>query len=175
MLLHQLTDVIFQDKRQISVGIIGYPNTGKSSVINALMAKKCCKTAPVPGETKVWQYITLTRRIFLIDCPGVVYDTGDDETEIVLKGVVRAERLSTPTDYIPAILGRVQKKYIQKHFGLPGDWEDSTDFLTRLAIKMGKLIKGGEPDLNNVAIQVINDFQRVCEVLLSFDCDHVII
>lgn len=41
------------DKRQISVGVIGYPNTGKSSVINSLMGKKVCKAAPVPGETKV--------------------------------------------------------------------------------------------------------------------------
>jgi nuclear GTP-binding protein len=41
--------------------------------------------APIPGETKVWQYIALMKRIFLIDCPGVVYDDGDDETEIVLK------------------------------------------------------------------------------------------
>jgi len=33
-----------------------------------------CNVAPVPGETKVWQYITLMKRIFLIDCPGVVYN-----------------------------------------------------------------------------------------------------
>lgn len=44
--------------------------------------------APIPGETKVWQYITLTKRIFLIDCPGVVYQNKDSETDIVLKGVV---------------------------------------------------------------------------------------
>jgi len=37
---------------------------------------------------QVWQYVTLMRRIFLIDCPGVVYPSGDTETEIVLKGVV---------------------------------------------------------------------------------------
>lgn len=37
---------------------------------------------------QVWQYITLMRRIFLIDCPGVVYPSGDSETDIVLKGVV---------------------------------------------------------------------------------------
>lgn len=37
---------------------------------------------------QVWQYITLMRRIFLIDCPGVVYPSGDTETDIVLKGVV---------------------------------------------------------------------------------------
>lgn len=49
---------------------------------------KVCKVAPIPGETKVWQYITLTKRIFLIDCPGVVYHSKDSETDIVLKGVV---------------------------------------------------------------------------------------
>ncbi len=53
-----------------------------------------CKVAPVPGETKVWQYITLMKRIFLIDCPGVVYNKNDDDqTDIVLKGVVRVENL----------------------------------------------------------------------------------
>jgi len=82
---------LHKDKKQISVGFIGYPNTGKSSIINALRAKKVCKTAPIAGETKVWQYITLMRRIFLIDCPGVVYPTGETETETILKGVVRVE------------------------------------------------------------------------------------
>lgn len=54
-----------------------------------------CKVAPVPGETKVWQYITLMKRIFLIDCPGVVYSkVGDTETQSVLKGVVRVENLA---------------------------------------------------------------------------------
>jgi ribosome biogenesis GTPase A len=42
---------------------------------------------------------------------------------------------------------------------------DVEDFLTKLAIKMGKLIKGGDPNLNNVAVQVINDWQRVCCVI----------
>ena len=52
---HAHTNIVphIQDKRQISVGVIGYPNSGKSSVINSLMGKKCCKAAPVPGETKV--------------------------------------------------------------------------------------------------------------------------
>lgn len=52
------------------------------------IGEQVCKVAPIPGETKVWQYITLTKRIFLIDCPGVVYQSSDTETDIVLKGVV---------------------------------------------------------------------------------------
>lgn len=58
------------------------------------MHVQVCKVAPIPGETKVWQYITLMKRIFLIDCPGVVYNKTDDtETDAVLKGVVRVENL----------------------------------------------------------------------------------
>ena len=53
-LLRQFS-VLHGDKKAISVGVIGYPNVGKSSIINTLRAKKVCKTAPVPGETKVSQ------------------------------------------------------------------------------------------------------------------------
>ena len=52
--------------------MIGYPNVGKSSVINTLRSKKVCNVAPIAGETKVWQYITLMKRIYLIDCPGKI-------------------------------------------------------------------------------------------------------
>lgn len=44
---------LHSDKKQISVGFIGYPNTGKSSIINTLRKKKVCDVAPIPGETKV--------------------------------------------------------------------------------------------------------------------------
>jgi nuclear GTP-binding protein len=86
-------DNLHKDKKSISVGFIGYPNVGKSSIINTLMKKAVCKVAPIPGETKVWQYITLTKRIYLIDCPGIVYNTDETEAEKVLKGVVRHERI----------------------------------------------------------------------------------
>jgi nuclear GTP-binding protein len=66
-------DHFHRDKKELSVGFIGYPNVGKSSVINTLKGGACCKAAPIPGETKVWQYVTLTSRINLIDCPGTVH------------------------------------------------------------------------------------------------------
>merc|ERR1719219_2844885 len=89
-LLRQLSK-LHQSSKQISVGFIGYPNTGKSSIINALRAKKVCNVAPIAGETKVWQYITLMKKVYLIDCPGVVHPSGETDEEKVLKGVVRVE------------------------------------------------------------------------------------
>ena len=163
-LLRQFSKLM-SDKKQISVGVIGYPNVGKSSVINTLISKKSCKVAPIPGETKIWQYITLMKKIYLIDCPGVVVDTaGDTETDSVLKGVVRAERLETPQDYIDDILKAVKREHIAACYGLPKDgddtWKDSTDLLERIALKCGRLLKGGEPCTRSSSIMIINDFQR---------------
>mmetsp|Transcript_34972 Transcript_34972/g.70742 ORF Transcript_34972/g.70742 Transcript_34972/m.70742 type:complete len:524 (-) Transcript_34972:1449-3020(-) len=153
------------DKKQISVGCIGYPNVGKSSVINTLISKKSCKVAPIPGETKIWQYITLFRNIYLIDCPGVVVDTaGDTETDSVLKGVVRAERLETPEDFIDAILETVKREHIAAQYGLPkdgdGTWKNSHELMEMIARKAGRLLKGGEPCIRSAAIYIINDYQR---------------
>ncbi|XP_044527420.1 nucleolar GTP-binding protein 2 isoform X1 [Gracilinanus agilis] len=147
------------DKKQISVGFIGYPNVGKSSVINTLRSKKVCNVAPIAGETKVWQYITLMRRIFLIDCPGVVYPSGDSETDIVLKGVVQVEKIKSPEDHISAVLERAKPEYISKTYKIDY-WENAEDFLGKLAFRTGKLLKGGEPDLQTVGKMVLNDWQR---------------
>ncbi|KFQ36869.1 Nucleolar GTP-binding protein 2, partial [Merops nubicus] len=150
---------LHSDKKQISVGFIGYPNVGKSSVINTLRSKKVCNVAPIAGETKVWQYITLMRRIFLIDCPGVVYPSGDSETDIVLKGVVQVEKIKSPEDHISAVLERAKPEYIRRTYKIDS-WKDTEEFLEKLASRTGKLLKGGEPDIQTVSKMVLNDWQR---------------
>jgi len=151
---------IHSNKQQISVGFIGYPNVGKSSIINTLKKKKVCNVAPIPGETKVWQYITLYKKIFLIDCPGVVYPSQEEsETDIVLKGVVRIDNIKTPSEFIPALLERTKKEYIQRTYGIV-DWNTPEEFLEKYAIKSGKLLKKGEPDIEITSRMVLNDWVR---------------
>ena len=148
------------DKQNVSVGFIGYPNVGKSSVINALRTKKVCVTAPIPGETKVWQYVNLTKRIFLIDCPGVVYhDTNDSDTDAVLKGVVRVSLLEDAWEHIPDVVARVKPDYLRRAYKVQS-WESPEDFLQQVARLTGRLLKGGEPDLNTAAKMVLYDWQR---------------
>ncbi|KAI8926421.1 NUC091 domain-containing protein [Entophlyctis helioformis] len=148
------------DKKQISVGLVGYPNTGKSSIINTLKSKKVCNVAPIPGETKVWQYITLMKRIYLIDCPGVVYGSSEDtETDIVLKGVVRVENIQQPEEHVTAILERCRPVYLSRTYGIK-TWTDHLDFLSQLALKSGRLLKGGDADVSSVAKMVLNDWIR---------------
>lgn len=158
-LLRQFSQ-LHSNRKQISVGLVGYPNSGKSSIINTLKAKKVCTVAPIPGETKVWQYITLMKRIYLIDCPGIVPpNQNDTPTDILLRGVVRVEKVDNPEQYIPAILEKVKPQHMERTYELKG-WKDHLHFLELLARKAGKLLKGGEPDVDSVAKMVITDFGR---------------
>jgi nuclear GTP-binding protein len=149
----------YKDKKNISVGFIGYPNVGKSSVINTLKKKSACRAAPIPGETKVWQYVSLTKRIYLIDCPGVVYSSeNDSQTDVVLKGVVRAERIKDPDFYIEPILERVGHKVLQQIYKVDS-FKTAEEFLTKLAIRTGKMRRKAEPDIETVSRMVIYDWQ----------------
>ncbi|KAG8159529.1 hypothetical protein KVR01_010166 [Diaporthe batatas] len=152
---------LHSDRKQISVGLVGYPNTGKSSIINTLTGKKASTVAPIPGETKVWQYVTLMKRIYLIDCPGIVPQQHDDAPEeLLLRGVVRVEKVEEPSNYIPAVLKRVKPRHLAQTYDL-SDWnDDHIVFLELLARKGGRLLKGGEPDIDGVAKMVLNDFMR---------------
>ncbi|KAK6202867.1 nucleolar GTP-binding protein 2 [Scheffersomyces amazonensis] len=169
-LLRQFS-TLHSDRKQISVGFIGYPNTGKSSIINTLRRKKVCQVAPIPGETKVWQYITLMKRIFLIDCPGIVPPSSKDtESDILFRGVVRVEHVSHPEQYIPDMLQKCERKHLERTYEIKG-WSNfeenpqlleqaSIEFIELIARKQGRLIKGGEPDESGVSKQVLNDFNR---------------
>ncbi|CAN8101429.1 unnamed protein product [Discula destructiva] len=152
---------LHKERKQVSVGLIGYPNVGKSSIINCLRGKKVATIAPIPGETKVWQYVTLMKRIYLIDCPGIVPQNHQDSpSELLLRGVVRVENVEHPEQYIPLVLKRVKKHHMARTYNL-SDWKDDhIEFLEMLARKGGRLLKGGEPDVDGVAKMVLNDFMR---------------
>src|SRR4051794_39311635 len=133
-LLRQFS-ILHKDRKQISVGLIGYPNVGKSSIINALRGKAVAKVAPIPGETKVWQYVTLMKRIYLIDCPGIVPpNQNDPPQDLLLRGVVRVENVEHPEQYIPAVLKKVKTHHMERTYELKG-WKDHIEFLELMARK----------------------------------------
>lgn len=100
------------------------------------------------------------KRIYLIDCPGVVPPNGNDsEEDILLRGVVRVENVENPQVYIPAVLKKVKPQHIERTYDVRG-FSDATAFLELLARKSGRLLKGGEADVDGVAKIVLNDFLR---------------
>lgn len=100
------------------------------------------------------------KRIYLIDCPGVVPPSNNDSPEdILLRGVVRVENVENPEQYIAAVLKKSKPQHIQRTYDI-GNFETATEFLELLARKGGRLLKGGEADVDGAAKMVLNDFVR---------------
>ncbi|ELQ75378.1 Nucleolar GTPase [Trachipleistophora hominis] len=148
-------------KKTISVGFVGYPNTGKSSIINVLLNKKSAKTAPLAGETKNWQQVKLDKGIHLFDSPGVI-DVKDKpiceddlEYSAVLMGAVRVEKIKDPEVYVNQLV-KIAKEGLEKKYKIAIENEDL--FLEQLSQKMGKLNKNGQGDVHLVGKMVLNDW-----------------
>jgi nuclear GTP-binding protein len=100
------------------------------------------------------------KRIYLIDCPGVVPPSNTDTPQdILLRGVVRVENVENPEQYIPAVLNKTKPQHIERTYQIKG-YKDHIEFLELLARKGGRLLHGGEPDVDGVAKMVLNDFLR---------------
>ena len=69
------------------------------------------------------------------------------------------ELVEDPSEYIVGVLDKVKPEYLSKTYKV-SEWKDAPDFLEKVAQKTGKLLKGGEPDLNTVSKTILNDFQR---------------
>lgn len=100
------------------------------------------------------------KKIFLIDCPGIVPPSSKDSSEdILFRGVVRVEHVTHAEQYIPGVLKRCKRQHLERTYEISG-WNNATEFIEILARKQGRLLKGGEPDEQGIAKQVINDFNR---------------
>ncbi|CAG8484643.1 10035_t:CDS:2 [Ambispora leptoticha] len=147
-------------KTSITVGVIGYPNVGKSSVINSLKRSKVCGVGAAPGFTKTAQEIHLDKNIKLLDCPGIVFSRaqwGDNYAEILLRNCVKIELLDDPIKPVDMIVSRCNREQLAKKYDITM-FNDTNDFLILVARQRGRLKKGGIPDLKAAAKSVLQDW-----------------
>lgn len=102
-------------KTTITVGIIGYPNVGKSSIINALKRTRAVGVSPRPGFTTSTQEVVLDRDVRLMDCPGVVFD---DEAAW-LGNCLNVDALADPVPAVQKLLERCEQKSLLMTYKIP--------------------------------------------------------
>ncbi|XP_027766053.1 guanine nucleotide-binding protein-like 3-like protein [Empidonax traillii] len=135
----------------------GYPNVGKSSLINSLKRSRVCGVGATPGVTRCLQTVQLDRHIQLLDCPGVVLDSGDPPAAAPLRGALAPQRLRDPLSPAIAILRRCPPQQLSELYGVP-PCADPLQFLSHLARRQGRLRPGGLPDPHAAAVALLRDW-----------------
>jgi ribosome biogenesis GTPase A len=142
---------------QFKVGVLGYPNTGKSSVINMLKGRGAAKTSPTSGYTKGVQKVKISERMYVLDTPGVFPYMEKDEAKHTM---MSARTFADVKDPIGSCMKFIETFHsqVEEFYGVRHD-DDPEVVLERIAVKLKKLRKGGEPDLDATARMVIRAWQ----------------
>jgi ribosome biogenesis GTPase A len=149
--------------KEVHVGIIGYPNVGKSSIINMLTGRGAARTSPRAGFTRGIQKVKLADGLLLLDTPGVMSDEDAAESQKVhLKkhatiGVRTYDSTRHP-EFIVAEIMAEHPRVFENHYKIEADG-DSEILLQELGKQRKLLRKGGEIDTDRVARIVLKDWQ----------------
>lgn len=156
--------------KTLMIGLVGYPNVGKSSTINALIGSKKVSVSATPGKTKHFQTLVLSDEITLCDCPGLVFPQfANTQADMICDGVLPIDQMREYSAPVELVCKRIPRAILEGTYGIRIDvkevedggtgkvgWED---LLSAYAIARGMTRASfGMPDTSRASRYVLKDY-----------------
>lgn len=150
--------------RPVRAMVVGIPNVGKSTFINALAGKACAKTGNKPGVTKGKQWIRLNKQVELLDTPGILWPKFEDQEvgrKLAFIGSIKDEILNTEelAAELIGFLGQYYPGVISDKYDTDMD-EDPYIVLRGIAQSRNCILRGNELDTEKAALMFLDDFRN---------------
>ncbi|XP_064186113.1 large subunit GTPase 1 homolog [Anguilla rostrata] len=160
---------------QITVGLVGYPNVGKSSTINTLLRNKKVSVSATPGHTKHFQTLFVEPGLCLCDCPGLVMPSFvSTKADMICSGILPIDQMRDHVPAISLVCQNVPRAVLEGTYGIsiirPREDEDperpptAEELLMAYGYMRGFMTTHGQPDQSRSARYVLKDY--VCGKLL---------
>ncbi|XP_072505946.1 guanine nucleotide-binding protein-like 3 isoform X2 [Notamacropus eugenii] len=148
-LLTLLTNFSKTQNKAIRVGVIGFPNVGKSSIINSLKEAYVCPTGPTMGLTRYMQIVRIDKNITMVDSPSIIASPSNSAVALALRSPTNVEKKEL-LNSVTTVVEHCNKEQLMLRYNVPS-YRDSQEFLILLAQKKGMARKGGLPKVEEAA------------------------
>uniref|UniRef100_A0A915BVA9 Large subunit GTPase 1 homolog n=2 Tax=Parascaris univalens TaxID=6257 RepID=A0A915BVA9_PARUN len=162
------TSALDAGNKPLVVGMVGYPNVGKSSTINRILGKKKVSVSVTPGKTRHLQTLIVDDEVTLCDCPGLVMPSfAFSRSEMLLNGVLPVDNMREHFAPIALLASRIPRRYFETTYSVmlpkPAEHEHpespptAHQLLTSVAFIRGFMAASGIPDCSRAARLIIKD------------------
>ena len=154
---------------RLTVGMVGYPNVGKSSTINVLCKQKKVAESATPGKTKHFQTIILNDQLCLCDCPGLVFPSFiATKADMVCNGLLPIDQMRDHVNPVGLVCLRIPRRVFEQMYGLAlpdaSDFEDANrpptphELMQAYGRARGFMASHGQPDEPRSARYILKDY-----------------
>ncbi|KAM7387926.1 hypothetical protein PAMP_024135 [Pampus punctatissimus] len=154
---------------QLTVGLVGYPNVGKSSTINTILRNKKVSVSATPGHTKHFQTLYVEPGLCLCDCPGLVMPSFvSTKAEMICSGILPIDQMRDHVDYVSSLCQTIPRDVLEGTYGIniirPREDEDpdrpptAEELLMAYGYMRGFMTSHGQPDQPRSARYILKDY-----------------